>query len=83
MGCAVRHGVPSLLGHRTALTRPTRVIPEGGADMENTMTVAVHGTRVRKLAVPAFWRVQRPFAFVALGGIPTDNSTRVSAAGGP
>ena len=54
--------------------------------MSNTTIVAVHGTRMPGIAVPAFvrvWRLQRPFAFVALGGIPTDNSTRVSAAGGP
>ena len=54
--------------------------------MSNTTIVAVHGTRMSGVAVPAFvrvWRVQRPFASVALGGFPTDNSRRVSAAGGP
>ena len=54
--------------------------------MESMKTVAVHGTRMSEIAVPAqlrVWRLRRPFAFVALGGIPADNSTRVSAAGGP
>ena len=58
--------------------------------METTTTLVMPGTHVPGIGVAGssasalvrVWR-QRPFAFVALGGIPTDNSTRVSAAGGP
>ena len=58
----------------------TLVMPGAPASVIAASPVAVPGSLVSAHA--RVWR-QRPFVFVALGGILTDNSTRVSAAGGP